>query len=208
MHQGMRKKLVSKLREKGIHDEAVLDAINRVPRHLFMDSSFLKFAYIDQAFPIAEGQTISQPYTVAKQTELLGIQPHMKVLEIGTGSGYQAAVLATMGARVYTMERIRNLFINVQVYLKKMNLNIQFFYGDGYKGLPAFAPFDRILITAAIPEIPELLLCQLVIGGILVAPTGSANAQTMTRIIRTGEKSFKSSHHGYFVFVPMRKGKA
>jgi protein-L-isoaspartate(D-aspartate) O-methyltransferase len=207
MHQGLRRKLVEQIEEKGIRDRLVLKAIGDVPRHLFMDSTFLKFAYTDQAFPIAAGQTISQPYTVARQTELLEMAPHLKVLEIGTGSGYQAAILASMKARVYTIERVKSLHSSASLLLPKLGLPVKFFFGDGYKGLPAFAPFDRILITAAVQEIPEDLKNQLSLGGILVAPVGSRNSQVMTRLIKKEEDEFTTSHHGSFVFVPMLSGK-
>jgi protein-L-isoaspartate(D-aspartate) O-methyltransferase len=207
LHKGLRKKLVEEIRSKGIKDQAVLDAINRVPRHLFMDSSFMKFAYKDQAFPIGSGQTISQPYTVAFQTELLKVKPGDKILEIGTGSGYQAAILLEMGARVYTIERIKKLMIKAKTLLPGIGYNPHFFYGDGYSGLPAYAKFDKILITAAAPKIPENLLEQLKIGGRMVLPTGSSYSQVMTLVVKTGENEFKKTEHGYFVFVPLLKGK-
>ena len=207
MHQGLRAKLVEQVRSKGITDEKVLDAMGCVPRHLFMDSSFLKFAYQDQAFPIDAGQTISQPYTVAFQTALLELQPHFKVMEVGTGSGYQAAILSALGARVFTIERIRKLYQTAHIILSKLNYPVRFHYGDGYAGLPQFAPFDRILITAAIPEVPQILLGQLAIGGILVAPVGGRTGQTMIRVLRIAEEEFQTTSHGAFTFVPMLKGK-
>ena len=167
-HKGLRKKLIDSIREKGIRNEEVLEAMNRVPRHLFMDSGFLNFSYTDKAFPIAAGQTISQPYTVAFQTELLEVERHHKVLEVGTGSGYQTAVLLELGARVYTIERLRQLFLDAQKTLAPLNYKPVYFFGDGWEGLPAYAPFDRILVTAAAEEIPRQLLDQLDIGGILV----------------------------------------
>jgi len=205
-HRGLRNRLIEQLRTKGIEDEQVLHAMSKVPRHLFMDSTFLKFAYADQAFPIASGQTISQPYTVAVQTSLLEVTPHLKILEVGTGSGYQAAVLATMGARVYSVERIHHLHQTSKSLLSQLSIQVRLFYGDGYAGLPAFAPFDRILITAAIPELPEELTRQLRKGGILVMPEGDRGSQIMKKIRRTGEDEFISSTHGNFVFVPMIKG--
>jgi protein-L-isoaspartate(D-aspartate) O-methyltransferase len=206
-HKGLRKKLTEEIRRKGISDENVLAAINKVPRHLFMDSGFIKFAYRDQAFPIAAGQTISQPYTVAFQTQLLDVKPMHKVLEIGTGSGYQAAVLVEMGAKVYTIERQKDLYLMSQSLLGALHYRLHFFYGDGYLGLPTYGPFDRILITAAAPEIPEKLLDQLKPNGKLVIPLGESDSQVMTLIEKLGENEYKRSHHGLFVFVPMLGGK-
>ncbi|HJZ39304.1 MAG TPA: protein-L-isoaspartate(D-aspartate) O-methyltransferase [Bacteroidales bacterium] len=206
-HKGLRKKLVDEIRGKGITDERVLKAINMVPRHLFMDSGFIKFAYRDQAFPIRAGQTISQPYTVAFQTELLDITPMVKVLEVGTGSGYQAAVLAEMGAKVYTIERHKELYLLSQSLLNALHYRIQFFYGDGYQGLPTYGPFDRILITAAAPQVPDTLLKQLKPGGRLVVPLGTGGSQVMTLIEKKGENDYVRSEHGFFVFVPMLGGK-
>ncbi len=205
-HQGLRRKLVDQVRAKGIGDQRVLDALMRVPRHAFMDSGFLQFAYQDQAFPISSGQTISQPYTVAYQTELLELQTFQKVLEVGTGSGYQAAVLSELGARVHSVERILKLHRQAQVLLKELGYNVKLFYGDGYAGLPSYAPFDRILITAAVESIPESLKQQLTVGGILVAPVGRRDVQVMTRCIRTGDQEWQMTHHGHFVFVPMKPG--
>ena len=205
-HKGLRQKLVREIRKKGISNELVLEAIGKVPRHLFMDTGFINFAYKDQAFPIGEGQTISQPYTVAFQTELLDVQRHHKILEIGTGSGYQAAVLLQMGARVYTIERQRQLFLKTQSLLPSLGYKAHFFYGDGFIGQPSFAPFDRILITAAAPEIPKVLLNQLKMGGKLVIPLGGGNSQEMMLIKKISENKFEESKHGFFVFVPMLKG--
>jgi protein-L-isoaspartate(D-aspartate) O-methyltransferase len=204
--KGKRKKLVSELVRKGISDEEVLRAINAVPRHLFMDPAFLNHAYTDKAFPISSGQTISQPFTVAVQTSLLKVKKRDKILEIGTGSGYQAAVLAEMGAKVYTIERVRELYLTAQDIIRKLGYSIDFFYGDGYEGKPNYGPFDGILITAAASELPETLLQQLKIGGRLVVPLGNTNSQIMTVIERTGQESFERSQHGNFVFVPMLKG--
>lgn len=206
-HKGLRKKLIDSIRTKGITSEDVLEAMDRVPRHLFMDSSFINFSYTDKAFPIAAGQTISQPYTVAFQTELLDVKKHMKVLEIGTGSGYQTAVLLELGARVYTIERQRQLFLNAQETLGPLKYKPIFYYGDGYEGLPAYQPFDRILITAAAPEIPERLLNQLAVGGILVVPEGDRFGQKMIRVLKESEDQFKRSEHGHFSFVPLLRGK-
>jgi protein-L-isoaspartate(D-aspartate) O-methyltransferase len=207
LHKGLREKLVEEIRKKGIRNERVLEAMRKVPRHLFMDSGFIQFAYKDQAFPIGSGQTISQPYTVAFQTELLDIQPLDKVLEVGTGSGYQAAVLTEMGARVYTIERQKELYLKVQMQLPKMGYRPSFFYGDGYQGLPTYGPFDKILITAAAPEIPPVLIEQLKTGGLLVLPIGGAGSQVMTRVEKTGPGEYSIHEHGFFVFVPMLKGR-
>ncbi|MFO7668260.1 MAG: protein-L-isoaspartate(D-aspartate) O-methyltransferase [Bacteroidales bacterium] len=206
-HKGLRKKLIEEIREKGIRNEDVLNAMSRVPRHLFMDSSFINFSYTDKAFPISAGQTISQPYTVAFQTELLEVERHQKVLEIGTGSGYQTAVLLELGARVYTIERQRQLFLEAQKTLTPLHYKPIYFYGDGYEGVPTYAPFDRILVTAAAPKIPQKLLDQLDIGGILVIPEGGSEGQKMIRIQRVTEKDFQRSEHGHFSFVPLLKGK-
>jgi len=204
--KGKRKKLVSELRQKGIVDEDVLRAIDTVPRHLFMDPAFLIHAYTDKAFPITSGQTISQPYTVAVQTSLLRVKKRDKILEIGTGSGYQAAVLAEMGAKVYTIERFRELFIKAQGILTSLGYSADFFYGDGYEGKPQYGPFDGIIITAAVREIPQALLQQLKTGGRLVIPLGNSSSQVMTVVERTGPDSFEHSEHGNFIFVPMLKG--
>lgn len=204
--KGKRKRLVDELRKKGISDEEVLRAIGTVPRHRFMDPAFLVHAYTDKAFPISSGQTISQPYTVAVQTSLLNVRKRDKILEIGTGSGYQAAVLAEMGAKVYTIERFRDLFLKAQSIIDSLGYTVNFFFGDGYEGKPQYGPYDGIIITAAAPEIPDALLQQLKIGGRLVVPVGSSDSQVMTVVQRTGEDSFEKSTHGHFVFVPMLKG--
>jgi protein-L-isoaspartate(D-aspartate) O-methyltransferase len=204
--KGKRKKLVAELRRKGITDEEVLRAIDTVPRHLFMDAAFLSHAYVDKAFPITSGQTISQPYTVAVQSALLKVKKRDKILEIGTGSGYQAAVLAEMGAKVYTIERYRELFQKAQRILTSLGYHADFFYGDGYEGKPQYGPFDGIIITAAAPEIPDALLHQLKTGGRLVVPLGNTGSQIMTVVERTGPDSFERSEHGNFIFVPMLKG--
>lgn len=205
-HQGLRKKLTDSLKIKGIRDEKVLEAIGKVPRHFFMESTFIQFAYKDQAFPIGAGQTISQPYTVAFQTQLLGIQKGDKVLEVGTGSGYQAAVLLELGARVFTIERQKELYMKVHKFLPEIGYNPACFFGDGYKGLPNFAPFDKIIVTAGATSIPEDLKNQLAINGRLVIPVGNEHRQEMTVITRISENEFKSEKHGDFVFVPLLKG--
>ena len=207
LHKGLRKKLVELLRKKGILNEKVLDAINKVPRHLFMDSGFTHFAYKDQAFPIAANQTISQPYTVAFQTQLLDIQKGDKVLEIGTGSGYQAAILLEMGARVFTLERHKVLSVSAQGLLSKLGYRPHFFYGDGFEGLPSYAPFDKIIITAGAEEMPSTLIDQLAIGGKMVLPFGKRNTQVMLLIEKITDSDYTQTEHGSFIFVPMLKGK-
>jgi protein-L-isoaspartate(D-aspartate) O-methyltransferase len=205
-HKGLRKKLVEELFHKGINSEKVLHAINQVPRHCFMDSGFVQFSYKDQAFPIAAGQTISQPYTVAYQTELLDVEEGMKVLEVGTGSGYQTAVLMELKCKVYTIERQKQLYLHSQKILNQLGYQPVFFYGDGYEGLPAYSPFDRILITAGAPEIPGKLLTQLKVGGRLVAPVGTAASQEMVLVEKKSEQGYHTTKHGNFIFVPMLKG--
>ena len=201
--QGRRKMLVDLLITKGIENQQVLNAINKIPRHLFLDSAFSEYAYIDEAFPIAAGQTISHPYTVAFQTQILDIQPKDKVLEIGTGSGYQTAVLVAMGAEVYTIERQKELFDFSKITLRKIGLEPRYqTYGDGYKGLPTYAPFDKIIVTAGAPEIPKELLKQLKIGGIMVIPVGD-KSQKMISILRLNEENFEMYEFGEFKFVPM-----
>ncbi len=207
-HKGLRKRLAAQLREKGIKDELVLQAIENIPRHFFLDSAFDKIAYEDRAFPIGEGQTISQPYTVAYQTELLQVKKGMKVLEIGTGSIYQASVLSEMGARVYTIERQKKLFEKNKSFIFKSTYpNIKFFYGDGFEGLPSFAPFDRIIITAAAPHIPPKLLQQLKVNGIMIIPLDEGNMQRMLRITKISDTENKEEYFDYFSFVPMLSGK-
>jgi protein-L-isoaspartate(D-aspartate) O-methyltransferase len=207
-HKGLRKKLVDTVRIKGITDERVLNALDKVPRHFFLDSAFDELSYEDRAFPIGEGQTISQPYTVAYQTQLLEIKPFLKVLEIGTGSGYQAVVLAEMGAQVYTVERQKKLFDENKTfdYLKKY-LSIKCFYGDGYEGLPTFAPFDRVLITAAAPDFPPKLIEQLKPGGRMVLPLGMGEVQRMMRITKLDKGALREEVFDNFSFVPMLGGK-
>lgn len=201
-----RKKLVEGLAQKGIHDPAVLKAIGRVPRHLFVDSFLKSRAYDDQALPIARGQTISQPYTVAFQTQLLAVKPHYKILEIGTGSGYQSAVLAEMGARVYSIERLQFLFNYTARLLHQLHYPVHTVYGDGARGLPDDAPFHGILITAATAQVPAQLLNQLQPGGHLVAPIGDRQRQQMTRITRISENEFEKETFGFFMFVPLKTG--
>jgi protein-L-isoaspartate(D-aspartate) O-methyltransferase len=208
-HKGLRRKLVEEIRGKGIRSEAVLKAIDEVPRHWFLDPAFLEFAYQDKPFPIGCDQTISQPYTVAFQTELLDVKPFQKVLEIGTGSGYQACILSKLGARVFSIERQKKLYDRTKDFLQKAGFRgIKIFYGDGYQGLPAYAPFDRILITAAAPEIPTTLLEQLKPGGKMVLPMGKPGLQTMTLVVKNEDGSLLTEQHGAFVFVPMLPDKA
>ena len=206
-HKGMRKSLVEELKNKGISDGNVLNAINTVPRHVFLDSSFLDFAYQDKAFPIGSGQTISQPFTVAFQSSLLEIKKDMKVLEIGTGSGYQACVLAEMGAKVFSIERQRKLYTKTKAFLAEFPYRIKMFLGDGNKGLPTYGPFDRIIITAAAPEIPQTLIDQLKIGGMMVIPLSeNDDHQTMLRLTKQEDGSMKRETYGDFRFVPMLEG--
>lgn len=207
-HKGMRKQLVDIIRQKGITDERVLDAILHIPRHFFMDSALDKIAYEDRAFPIGEGQTISQPYTVAYQSQLLEIKPFDKVLEIGTGSAYQASVLAEMKAQVYTIERQKKLFDNNKQfpYLKKYP-GLKFFYGDGYEGLPTYGPFDKVIVTAAAPFIPPKLVEQLKPGGLMVIPVGEGQVQRMLRLTKQADGTATQEIFDNFSFVPMIVGK-
>lgn len=207
-HQGLRKKLVEELESKGIDDQNVLKAIKKIPRHLFMDNAFMNFAYRDQAFPIGANQTISQPYTVAFQTQLLGVMPGMKVLEIGTGSGYQSCVLMEMKTKVFSIERHRSLHLESKQKLNELGYYPKLFFGDGYKGLPAFAPFERILITAAAPFIPEDLKQQLAVGGCIVIPLGEGESQEMQRLTKIEEDKFEVETFGKFSFVPMLQNKS
>jgi protein-L-isoaspartate(D-aspartate) O-methyltransferase len=206
-HKGLRVKLVKELENKGIKDQRVLEAINSVPRHLFMDSGFVNFAYKDQAFPIGAGQTISQPFTVAFQSELLKIQKFDKVLEVGTGSGYQAAVLVEMGAKVFTIERQYELFMQSQTLLPGLGYNAHFVYGDGYEGLPTYGPFDKIIVTAGADDIPEKLISQLKNGGRMVVPIGNRANQKMKLLIKHDQDEVEVKDYGNFVFVPMLKGR-
>jgi len=206
-HKGLRTQLVQTIRNKGIVDINVLNAIEKVPRHFFFDSSFLNFAYEDKAFPIGSGQTISQPYTVAFQTELLEIKKGDKVLEVGTGSGYQACILAEMGARVYSVERQKSLYAKALKFIPSIGYIVKLFYGDGYKGLPTFAPFDKIIVTAGAPFIPDALVSQLKTGGIVVIPVGGGDIQIMTTITKIAENECIKREHGTFRFVPLLEDK-
>ena len=206
-HKGLRKQLVDELIRKGIKNTSVLDAINTIPRHLFIDNAFVNFAYKDKAFPIGSNQTISQPYTVAFQTQLLNVQPHEKVLEIGTGSGYQSAVLYLLQADVFTIERQKELFNKTKLFLPTLGYNCKFFYGDGYKGLEKFAKFDKIIITCGAPFVPKDLFNQLKIGGKMVVPVGEGDIQVMQLIEKIDEKNIKTTEHGNFSFVPMLNDK-
>jgi protein-L-isoaspartate(D-aspartate) O-methyltransferase len=206
LHKGQRRQLVEVLQKKGIKSPQVLQAISEVPRHYFFDKALHSHAYDDKAFPIDAGQTISQPYTVAFQSQFLNLKGGEKVLEIGTGSGYQAAVLHKMGARVYSIERQKKLFFNTKELLAKMGYRIEAFLGDGFKGLPNFAPFDKIIITAAAPFIPRTLLEQLAIGGDLIIPVGEGEIQKMMGIKKINEKDFEQTILGEFSFVPMLGG--
>lgn len=202
-HQGLRNQLANVLQVKGIDDEKVLKAVRKIPRHLFIDSSFESHAYQDKAFPIAAGQTISQPYTVAFQSQTLALKNGEKVLEIGTGSGYQTAVLLELKTEVYSIERQRELFKKTSLFLPKLGYNPKkFIFGDGYKGLPEQAPFDKIIVTAGAPIVPKPLLAQLKVGGRLLIPVGD-KTQIMTLFIRTSEKEFEKHELGDFAFVPM-----
>jgi protein-L-isoaspartate(D-aspartate) O-methyltransferase len=206
-HQGLRNQLAKLLEEKGITDKSVLEAIRKIPRHLFLDSGFEDFAYQDKAFPIAAGQTISQPYTVAFQTQLLQVKKDDKILEIGTGSGYQTAVLVALGAKVYSVERQNELFKITSALLPKMGIRPKHLsFGDGYKGLPNHAPFDSIIVTAGAPIIPKPLMAQLKIGGRLVIPLGDGE-QIMTMLIRKNETQFEKHEFGEFRFVPLLEDK-
>lgn len=206
-HQGLRKRLVIELKGEGIKDEKVLKAIEKIPRHFFIETLFEDDAYENKPFPIGRGQTISNPYTVAFQSELLELQSGDKVLEIGTGSGYQAAVLAEIGASVFSIERHQPLSKKAEKVLEHLGYhNVQTFYGDGFKGLPTFAPFDKILITAAAPEIPKELLKQMKVNGVMVIPFGEGDVQKMIRIKRLDNNEFEKETFSNFTFVPMLKG--
>lgn len=201
--QGNRRKLVKLLEEKGIKDKRVLDAIGKVPRHLFLNSAFQDYAYEDRPFSIGADQTISQPYTVAVQSELLQVQRGMKILEIGTGSGYQAAVLHTMGAKVFSIERIKELYDRTSKLMPKLGYRFKCFYGDGNLGVPTWAPYDRIIITAGAPIIPENLVDQLNVGGIMVVPVTEGDAEIMKTLTKQADGSVVTKEHGTFRFVPM-----
>ena len=203
LHKGKRRALVQEIKSKGIKSERVLEAINTLPRHFFFDSALISHAYEDKAFPIGEGQTISQPYTVAFQTELLDIKPGDKVLEIGTGSGYQASILHLLGAEVYTIEYQKKLFEKTQKFLSRLGIQMNLFYGDGTGGLPEHAPFDKIIVTAGAPIVPEALIQQLKIGGILVIPVGDRRRQTMVKITKKSAKEVLREEFEGFAFVPL-----
>ena len=208
VHKGLRKQLVQILREKGIKDEKVLAAIEAIPRHFFLDPAFERQAYEDRAFPITAGQTISQPYTVATQTQLLELKKFDKVLEIGTGSAYQACVLAEMGITLYTIERQRALYDYVgQFFFLKKYLNIKRFYGDGFEGLPSYAPFDKIIITCGAPFIPPKLIAEMKPNGIMVIPVGEGDKQKMLRVTKDANGKVQEEEMGNFSFVPMLQGK-
>ena len=207
-HKGLRRQLLEDLHSRGIKDEKVLEAMNTLPRHFFLDKAFEEWAYIDKAFPIGNEQTISQPYTVAYQTILLDVHKRDNILEIGTGSGYQAAILSLLGARVYTLERQEVLYKRTKALLRQLGFpSIRIYFRDGYLGLPEFAPYDKILVTAGATEIPEALRKQLKIGGMMVIPVGSnPNRQVMFRITRLSETEFKDEPLEDCRFVPFLKG--
>lgn len=207
IHKGLRKRMIEELIQKGISNSAVLNAMGKLPRHWFLDNSFLKYAYQNRAFSIGKGQTISNPYTVAIQSSLLQVKQNDKILEIGTGSGYQACILVEMGAKVYSIERQKDLYVKTKHLLQRIQYNsIEMFYGDGYLGLPALAPYDKILVTAAAPYAPKALLQQLKINGLMLLPIDQGNnSQEMTLIKRNSETHFEISTHGNFSFVPMLK---
>ena len=208
-HKGMRKQLIDELRKKDITDERVLDAMMHIPRHFFLDSALDSIAYQDRAFPIGEGQTISQPYTVAFQTQLLQVRPYEKVLEIGTGSAYQATILAELGARVFTIERQKKLYEQQKedYVFKGKYPNLKFFYGDGFAGLPSYAPFDKVLVTAAAPFVPPALIAQMRTGGKMVIPVNEGDSQRMKRITKNEDGSISEELFNLFVFVPMLEGR-
>jgi len=203
LHKGKRRALVAELRVKGIKSEKVLEAINLLPRHFFFDTALISHAYEDKAFPIGEGQTISQPYTVAFQTELLEVKAGDKILEIGTGSGYQGSILHLLGAEVYTIEYQKKLFEGTQRFLKRLGIEMHLFYGDGTGGLPQFAPYDKIIVTAGAPVVPEALIQQLKIGGILVIPVGDRKRQAMVKITKKSAKDIVREEFDGFAFVPL-----
>ncbi len=205
--QGNRQRLVNQLREKGVKDEVVLRAVGNVPRHLFLDSAFERFAYDDKPFSIGAGQTISQPYTVAIQSELLQVKKDMKVLEIGTGSGYQASVLHEMGVKVFTIERIKELYDRTKVLLPRLGYRVKTFFGDGNLGIPTWAPYDRIIITAGAPIVPEGLVNQLKTGGIMVIPVSQGDEEVMKTITKMNDGSLQVKEHGSFRFVPLLNDK-
>lgn len=203
----MRKRLVDELRSKGIEDERILGAFNDVPRHFFLDNAFAEQAYSNMAFQIGAGQTISHPYTVAFQTALLDVQKGDKILEIGTGSGFQTSILCALGAKVYSIERFKELHIKAKTILHKLGFTPRLSFGDGYKGWPTFAPFDKIIITCGAPDVPQALIDQLKIGGIMIIPIGEGEEQQMKRIIKTSQDAFDIEDFGVFKFVPMLEKK-
>jgi len=207
-HKGLRKQLVTILKEKGINDSLVLAAIEKIPRHLFLDTAFVEFAYNDVAFPIGAGQTISQPYTVAFQTQLLEIKKNDKILEIGTGSGYQTSVLCEMGAKVFSIERQKTLFQKTKILLAELRYSPKLFFGDGYLGQPSYGPFNKIIVTAGAPFIPPALTEQLAINGKLIIPVGEGNSQIMTEITKDGSGKLIQKTYGQFKFVPLLEEKA
>jgi len=202
-HKGLRKMLIAELKKKGIKDKKVLEVMGKIPRHFFFDDAFLEHAYEDKAFPIGQGQTISQPYTVAFQTELLKVKNGSKILEVGTGSGYQASILVALGADVYTIEYNQHLFKQTALFLPKMGFRPNFYCGDGSKGLPSEAPYDGIIVTAGAPNLPEALIHQLKLGGVLVIPVGDGKKQTMLEIVKTSNKTIRKKEHKHFSFVPL-----
>ena len=203
LHKGKRKVLVAELRKKGIQNEAVLTAINTLPRHFFFDTALISHAYEDKAFPIGEGQTISQPYTVAFQSSLLEVAPGDKILEIGTGSGYQACILHLLGAAVISIEYQKKLFEHTSRFLQRLGIQLQLFFGDGTGGVPAYAPYDKIIVTAGAPVVPEALVQQLKIGGILVIPVGDRSKQAMVKITKKSAKEIQREEFEGFAFVPL-----
>lgn len=207
-HKGMRRKLIEELKERGISDENILQAFDATPRHFFLDLAFEKQAYSNTAFQIGKGQTISHPYTVAFQTQLLELKKREKILEIGTGSGFQTAILCQLGTKVFSIERHRELYLNAKNILEKLGHQPRLTFGDGFKGQPTFAPFDKILVTCGAPFIPQALLDQLKVGGILVIPVGEGKKQIMTRMIKLSETEFEEATYGDFSFVPMLENKA
>jgi protein-L-isoaspartate(D-aspartate) O-methyltransferase len=203
LHKGKRKALVAELRKKGIDNEQVLEAINTLPRHFFFDTALISHAYEDKAFPIGEGQTISQPYTVAFQSSLLAVSPGDKILEIGTGSGYQASILHLLGAQVVSIEYQQKLFDHTRRFLERLGIQLQLFYGDGTGGVPALAPYDKIIVTAGAPVVPEALIQQLKIGGILVIPVGDRSKQSMVKITKKSATEIHKEAFEGFAFVPL-----
>lgn len=207
-HKGLRKKLIETLRQQGVRDERVLEAMDSVPRHFFLSSAFLEFAYENRAFSIGAGQTISHPSTVARQTELLQLERGDKVLEIGTGSGYQTCVLCEMGAKVWSIERQKELYDQTTPLIDQLGYRPKLYFGDGYKGKPAFAPFDKIIVTCGAPFVPQELLGQLKIGGRMIIPVGEGSTQIMLEITRIADNEYTRQEHGNFKFVPMLADRA